>query len=146
MADQERLGALTGLYQEYLADYAHRLEEAGPTRGLQKFLVGNTSATDRKADNHFFKTAEQAVAALSDADGDTAFQAARFMLLESEGFDPSSTLMMEAVQGLALPLIGRLSREDAATLYDGYLARYPKRRMRTPKQQEVFTALERQAK
>lgn len=137
---------MTRLYQEYLADYAHRLEEAGPTRGLQKFLVGNASATDRKADNLFFKTAEQAVAALSDADGDTAFQAARFMLLESEGFDPSSTLMMEAVQGLSIPLIGRLSREDAATLYAGYAARYPKRRMLSPKQREVLAALERQAK
>ena len=141
----DRLNTLTTLYRDYLDQYAQRLEEAGPFRGLQKFLLGSSTAGDRKADTAFYHGVEEAVVALSAAADDVVIRAVRYMALEAEGMDPSSILMMEAAQGLAAPLAARLPREEAASILSEYKARYPKKRMMVPRQRELLAALEQAA-
>lgn len=140
-----RLDDLTALYRDYLEGYAQRLEAAGPLRGLHKFLLGNSTPNDRKADKAFYQAVEQASAALSNADEDTIVQAVRYMTLEAEGADDSSRLMIEAAQGLAIPLVDKLPGGEAAAILAGYKARYPKKRMLSPRQRELLAALERKS-
>ncbi len=54
-------------------------------------------------------------------------------------------LMLQAVQGLTLPLLPRLSRTCAGELAQWYAQRYP-RRIRLPNQSRVLRALEQRAK
>ena len=142
----KELDGLLDLYRGYLAEYAQRLEDNGPFHGLHKFLLGDSTPSDRKADSAFFRAVEQAVDALARAlDGRPAAEAARavrFMALEAEGVDPSSRLMMEAAQGLALPLVPLVPPEERAAIRADYLARYPKKRMLSPRQRELLAALE----
>lgn len=140
----ERLDALTALYRDYLEGYAQRQEEAGPLRGLHKFIRGGPSRSDSKADLAFYHAVEQAVAAWTEEDD--ALQAVRLMLLEAEGTDAGSRLMMDAAQALAIPLLPRLRREEAGEILAAYKARYPKKRMLLPKQRELLAALEQAAK
>lgn len=141
----DRLNALIALYEDYLKTYAQRVEEAGPLRGLHKFLLGNSTAGDRKADTGFYKAVEQKASQLADADQDIIARAVRYMALEAEGVDPSSILMMEATQGLAVPLVDSLSKEDASAILAAYKTRYPKKRMMAPRQRELLAALEQKA-
>ena len=145
MDSWECLTALRAVYDGYLEDYRQRLIDNGPLHGLQKFILGAPPASDRKADNAFFKAVEQAVAdleaALADDPGPAA-PAVRLMLLEAEGPDAPSDLMMAAAQGLAIPLVRHLSDGDRADILAAFRARYPKKRMLTPKQVELLKALE----
>lgn len=136
---------LTALYRDYLESYAQRVVDNGPLHGLHKFLLGSSTPNDRKADTAFFQAVERAAADLWDADEDIAALAVRYMILETEGFDDSSRLMIEAAQGLAIPLVDRLSREDAAAILADYKVRYPKKRLLSPKQRQLLAALEQKA-
>ena len=140
----EQFNALAALYRDYLEEYARRVEEAGPLRGLHKFIRGGASRSDSKADVAFYRAVEQTVAAWTEEDD--ALGAVRLMVLEAEGADAESRLMMDATQALAIPLLPRLSREDAAEILAAYKARYPKKRMLLPKQRELLAALEEAAK
>ena len=60
----EQLAALRAVYDGYLEEYRQRLIDNGPFHGLHKFLLGNAPASDRKADNAFFKAVQQAVGEL----------------------------------------------------------------------------------
>jgi hypothetical protein len=64
------------------------------------------------------------------------------MALEAQGRDSSSQLMLEAAQALAIPLVGALATQDRAAILTEYQARYPKRRMLSPRQRELLTSLE----
>ena len=86
----EQLAALRAVYDGYLEEYRQRLIDNGPFHGLHKFLLGNAPASDRKADNAFFKAVQQAVGELEQAlsgDPGPAAPAVRFMILEAEGPD-----------------------------------------------------------
>lgn len=114
----EQLAALQAVYDGYLEEYRQRLIDNGPFHGLHKFLLGNAPASDRKADNAFFKAVQQAVGELEQAlsgDPGPAAPAVRFMILEAEGPDSASDLMMTAAQGLAIPLVAHLSDRDRRT-------------------------------
>lgn len=114
----EQLAALRAVYDGYLEEYRQRLIDNGPFHGLHKFLLGNAPASDRKADNAFFKAVQQAVGELEQAlsgDPGPAAPAVRFMILEAEGPDSASDLMMTAAQGLAIPLVAHLSDRDRRT-------------------------------
>ena len=141
----EQLAALRAVYDGYLEEYRQRLIDNGPFHGLHKFLLGNAPASDRKADNAFFKAVQQAVGELEQAlsgDPGPAAPAVRFMILEAEGPDSASDLMMTAAQGLAIPLVAHLSDRDRADILAAFRARYPKKRMLTPNQEELLKALE----
>ena len=141
----EQLAALRAVYDGYLEEYRQRLIDNGPFHGLHKFLLGNAPASDRKADNAFFKAVQQAVGELEQAlsgDPGPAATAVRFLILEAEGPDSASDLMMTAAQGLAIPLVAHLSDRDRADILAAFRARYPKKRMLTPKQEELLKALE----
>lgn len=143
------LAVLRAVYGAYLEDYDQRVAESGPFRGLQKFLLGAPPAADRRADAAFYQSVERAVAeleaALGPEDGETAVRAARLMLLEADGGDAASRLMMEAAQALAIPLLAHVPPAEAAGLLEGYLARYPKKRMLAPRQRELLAELEKRA-
>lgn len=146
MAAQEQLDALLAVYHAYLNSYAQRVVENGPFHGLHKFLLGNSTPGDRKADTDFYKKTEQAVSALSaeltDRDGPVAARAVRYMILEAEGPDDTSGLMIEAAQALAIPLVGRLAPAERKAILAEYQQRYPKKRMLSPRQRELLAALE----
>jgi hypothetical protein len=147
MSAQQKLDDLLCVYRDYLDSYDQRVVDNGPFRGLQKFLMGGAPVADRKADQAFYYQVEKAVGELSNAltegDGEVAARAVRFMALEAQGRDNSSQLMLEAAQALAIPLVGALSPQDRASILTEYQARYPKRRMLTPRQQELVSFLER---
>ena len=143
----QQLAALLAVYEDYSAAYARRVIENGPFHGLHKFLLGNSTASDRKADTAFFKSVEQAVDGLRHAleltpDSAAAETAVRRMALEAAGADDISNLMVEAAQALAIPLIPHLTPMARAEIAAAYLARYPKKRMRSPKQRELLAALQ----
>ena len=146
MGALEQLNALRGVYEEYSAAYAQRVIDNGPLHGLHKFLLGNSTTGDRKADTAFYKAVAQAVdslrLSLTEGDRDTAEAAIRLMILDSRGTDPTSDLMIEAAQALAIPLIPHLTPAARGEITAAYLARYPKKRMRSPKQRELLAALE----
>ena len=80
----EQLAALRAVYDGYLEEYRQRLIDNGPFHGLHKFLLGNAPASDRKADNAFFKAVQQAVGELEQAlsgDPGPAAPAVRFICL-----------------------------------------------------------------
>ena len=141
-----QLSALRGVYHDYLEAYRQRVVDNGPLHSLHKFLLGNSTTADRKADTAFYKAAAEAVKGLENADPSTAGQAVRLMILEAEGPDSTSGLMIEAAQALATPLLPLLEGEDAAGILAAYRARYPKKRMLSPKQRELLAALEQAAK
>jgi phage tail tape-measure protein len=146
MSAQQKLDDLLTVYRDYLDSYDQRVVDNGPFRGLQKFLMGSAPVADRKADQAFYHKVEEAVGelsgALTEADSQVAAQAVRFMALEAQGRDNSSQLMLEAVQALAIPLVGALSPQDRAAILTEYQARYPKCRMLTPRQRELLALLE----
>jgi phage tail tape-measure protein len=146
MAAQQKLDDLLAVYRDYLDSYDQRVVDNGALYGLQKFLMGNPPVADRKADQAFYHQVEQASAALAEAlteaDGDVAARAVRYMTLEAQGRDNASHLMLEAVQALAIPLVGALPAQERAAILSDYQARYPKRRMLSPRQRELLAALE----
>ena len=146
MGASEQLAALRVVYDEYAAAYAQRVIDNGPLHGLHKFLLGNSTAGDRKADTGFYNAVERAVDGLrlsltGEEDG-TAEAAVRLMILESEGSDPTSGLMIEAAQALAIPLIPHLTPAARGEITAAYKRRYPKKRMLSPRQRELLAALE----
>lgn len=145
MSAPAELTSLLALYQDYLSDYADRVVSNGPFHGLHKFLLGSSTPADRKADNAFYQAVEGAVAALIPAlsgPGDpVAARAVRYMILEADGPDESSRLMFEAAQALAIPLLEHLTAEDRAAILADYQARYPKKRMLSPRQRELLQEL-----
>ena len=147
MAELKELASLLEAYEAYLDAYRQRVVDNGPFHGLHKFLLGGSTPGDRKADRAFYESIEQNVAALravlGETDSPTAARAVRYMLLEAEGTDPSSRLMIEATQALAIPLLPWLSDSDRAAILEEYKARYPKKRMLSPRQRELLAALER---
>ncbi|RHR05600.1 hypothetical protein DWX58_13760 [Pseudoflavonifractor sp. AF19-9AC] len=77
---------------------------------------------------------------------DQAEEAVEFLLTMAEKFGKRLTApMMEAAQGHALPLVPLLPCDRAEQLARSYDRSYP-RRMRTPVQEKVFRALEKQAR
>jgi phage tail tape-measure protein len=150
MSAQEKLDDLLGVYRDYLDSYAQRLVDNGPLAGLQKFLSGGPPVADRKADQAFYRDVERAVSelsqALTEADGGVAARAVRYMALEAQGSDSASQLMLEAVQPLAIPLVEALSPDDRGAILAEYQARYPKRRMLSPRQKEFLLFLERKSR
>jgi phage tail tape-measure protein len=147
MEARQKLDELLAVYQNYLDSYDQRVVDNGAFQGLQKFLMGGPPVADQKADQTFYHNVEQAVAALAEAltetDGGVAAQAVRYMTLEAKGRDNVSQLMLDATQALAIPLVGALSPQDRAAILSDYQARYPKRRMLSPRQRELVSFLER---
>lgn len=145
MGAAEQLDALRWAYQDYMTAYAQRVVDNGVLHGLHKFLLGNSTPSDRKADTGFYygveKTVEELCRSLTEDDGHIAEAAVRLMVLEAEGSDPSSTLMIEATQALAIPLLPHLSPSARAEIAREYEARYPKKRQRAPRQNELLAAL-----
>lgn len=145
MSTPVELTSLLALYQDYLKGYADRVVSSGPFQGLHKFLLGSSTPADRKADTAFYQAVEGAVAALIPAlsgPGDpAAARAVRYMLLEADGPDGTSRLMMEAAQALAIPLLDFLTAEERTAILADYQTRYPKKRMLSPRQRELLTAL-----
>ena len=58
------------------------------------------------------------------------------------GNAPASDRKADAAQGLAIPLVAHLSDRDRADILAAFRSRYPKKRMLTPKQEELLKALE----
>ena len=146
MGAAEQLDALRWAYQNYLTAYAQRVIDNGAFHGLHKFLLGNSTSGDRKADTGFYygveKTVEELRRSLTEDDGHIAEAAVRLMALEAEGSDPSSTLMIEATHALAIPLLPHLSPSAPAAIAREFKARYPKKRQRSPRQNELLAALQ----
>ena len=143
MSAQSELDALFAVYEGYLDEYADRVVSNGPFHGLHKFLLGTSTPGDRKADSAFYRAAEQAASALAAAGPEPgeAARAVRYMILEADGADAPSRLMIEAAQALAIPLLAYVTAEDRFAIAADYQARYPKKRMLTPRQRELANEL-----
>jgi len=141
MASYAALSALRQLYDDFLTNYA----DADRPGYLERLLQGGPSKSERKTITDFYAAVESTVqtlcAELTAADGDLAAQAVRFLIIEAEGDDPSTRLTVAATQALAIPLLDFLSPGDAADLLAAYTARYPKKRMLTPRQEDLLKAL-----
>ena len=146
----DRLAPLYNIYSDYLALYNQRVINNGALYGLKKFLMGSPPAADRKADNAFYKSVEEAIneleGSLVPGDEPLAAEGVRFVILEAAGSDDSSRLMIEAAQALAIPLIAHITAEDSTEILNKYKEKYPRRRMLTPRQRELVAALESAAK
>ena len=140
----DRLPALRRCYEDYMDDRRAMLREGGAFQGVSRFFTG-PPAGERMMAKRFLQQVEEWVAQLGLEDAGLVADAVRYMLLEAQGFDYNSQLMFQAAEPYVLPLIGGLSREDAAQILRGYTARYPKRRQMLPKQLEVLDALVRAA-
>lgn len=146
MAAQEQLTALIAVYEDYLVSYQQRAPKSGVFHGLRRLFRGGSTAEERKADMDFYHSVQRAVAelsaALTEEDGAIAARAVRYMILETEGSDASSRLMIEAIQAVAIPLLAFVPQEERAAILAGYQGRYPKKRLLSPKQRELLAALE----
>lgn len=140
----EALRPIQQCYEDYLAGCCRRASDIGALQNLTRLLVGPTTAEGEGIDQ-LFTHLKDAVAALDGADAALAVQAAEYILLTADGFDQRSRLGIQAAQALALPLISRLSADDCRALLRRYTARYPKRQMLLPRQQDVLAALKRGA-
>ena len=145
MDAQAALSALVQLYADFMEDYA----QADRPGWLERLLQGGPSRAERKTIADFYDAVQSAVetlrAELTPADSGVAARAVRFLILDAEGNDPSTRLTVAATQALAIPLLDHVSPSEAAELLAGYQARYPKKRLLTPRQAELLTALERSA-
>jgi len=141
MDPRDAFSALRQLYGEFLADYA----QADRPGWLERVLQGGPSKSERKTITDFYSAVEGAVQRLTSclAPGNErlAAQAIRFMIIDAEGDDSSTQLTIMATQALAIPLLEFVSAEDAAELLAAYQARYPKKRMLTPRQEDLLKAL-----
>ena len=146
MEGSERLEALRQCYAEYLEERRMLLQAGGAFQGISRFFTG-PPAGERVMAQRFLRQLEGCVAQLAET-GETelAAQAAAFMLLEAEGFDYNSQLMFQAAESYCLPLLSVPDPADAKRLLSGYTARYPKRKLLLPKQEQVLAALTQAAK
>ena len=145
MTAPEALNALLSRYDSYLKEYRQRVIDNGPFHGLQKFLLGNSTSADRRADSAFYRDVEQAaagLAALPDTDSQIAGAAVRHMILDTDGTDAASRLMIEAAQALAIPLLPRLDAQQREDILRSFKARYPRQHLLSPRQRELIWALE----
>lgn len=139
------LQPLAQCYEEYLDDRRLMLQVGGAFQGVSRFFTG-PPAGERVMAQRFLQRLEACLAQLPRDDPALAAQAVEFMLLEDMSFDYNSRLMFQAAESYALPLVNVLSQEDARRLLRGYTARYPKRKLLLPKQEQVLDALMRAAK
>ena len=144
METADRLLSLRQCYEDYMNDRRAMLQEGGAFQGVSRFFTG-PPAGERMIAKRFLQQVEEWLAQLDREDAGLVTEVVGYMLLDAQGFDYNSQLMFQAAEPYTLPLIGCLSREDAARLLRGYAARYPKRRQLLPKQEEVLNALVRAA-
>lgn len=119
----------------YLAEADAVQKRSGPFAGIMGF--GGGLAHDACHEKYYNAMTE----ALKDETLD-AYETVKFLFRADEEYDAPGTVkcMLTAVQGLALPLIPKLSaeqREEFRAIYD---AKVPKRQ-RLPVQQELYKAL-----
>ncbi len=142
----EQLNQIQRHTNRYLSEIQKVMQSLRPGDGL--FGLGNDP---KRAPCHveFYQAVEQTVKetdveVLSPAELNRLVSA----LLQLEAQHPGQlemvSLMLQSVQGLALPLIPRLSQEDAGALYRWFETQYP-RRKRMPNQIKVLKALKRAA-
>ena len=141
MDAQSAFAHLRQLYAGFMEDYA----QADRPGYLERLLQGGPSRAERKTITDFYAAVEAGVgdllAQLTPADGDLAARAVRFLILEADGNDSSTRLTVAATQALAIPLLDHVSPADAAELLAAYKYRYPKKRMLTPRQEDLLKAL-----
>ena len=142
MDAQAALAALVQLYTDFMEDYA----QADRPGWLDRLLQGGPSKAEQKTITDFYDAVQSAVEALqaelTPANSGLAARDVRFLILEADGNDPSTRLTVAATQALAIPLLDHVSPSDAAELLSGYKARYPKKRLLTPRQLDLLHALE----
>lgn len=145
MEGADRLEALRQCYAEYLDERRMLLQAGGAFQGVSRFFTG-PPAGERVMAQRFLRQLEGCVAQLAETgEAELAALAAAFMLLEAEGFDYNSQLMFQAAESYCLPLLAVLAPADARRLLAGYTARYPKRKLLLPRQEQVLAALLRAA-
>lgn len=140
----DRLQPLRQCYEDYMNDRRAMLQEGGAFQGVSRFFTG-PPAGERMIAKRFLQQVEEWLAQLDRKDASLVAEVVSYMLLDTQGFDYNSQLMFQAAEPYVLPLIGCLSREDAARILRGYAGSYPKRRQLLPKQEEVLNALVRAA-
>lgn len=133
--------ALQRLYADFLSDYA----DADHPGWLERLLQGGPTKSERRTITDFYSAVEQAVqeliSGMTAGDGSLAEEVIRFMIIEAEGGDSSTQLTFAATQALAVPLLDLVSPAAAARLLADYQTRYPKKRMLTPRQEDLLKAL-----
>ena len=134
---------LKNRYEQYLAEAEKARQRTGLCDGL--FGMGNDP---RKAPCHeaFYEFVAQWVDQFMQTEGDCG-EAARWLLKIADAHREQKDIFgyLYAAQGHALPLIGRMDREQAKELLCWYDSAYP-RRERMPVQDQVFKALKKAAK
>lgn len=143
MKSMEKQKELEGMYQRYYDDLKKALSGAKPFAGLFGFGSG---PKDDPCHMRLIEDVKTYVSGLAEQNPtvEDAKAVVTYILTEQKNVDKDSlgywTLM--AAHGAALPLIGRLSREDALTLAEEYGRLVPKRE-RMPMQDQVLKALKR---
>ena len=132
-------------YEKYVEEAVEIRKKAGPLAGI--FGMGNGPQND-PAHVFFYEDVQKWVAKFleTEPDGAAIYEAARFILCASaEMGQPDSYWMMYAAQGLAKPLIPRLTAEECQFLLGFYDDNYPKKD-RMPVQKEIYKLLKKGAK
>lgn len=109
---------LAALYDAYLADMARAEASRANLRGAFGSLFGGPSAGDDSCNDRFIEGMGACIADFLAQDGgpESAAELLRYALEQTEGrkASRSARLMLQAVEGLLLPLIARITQEDAA--------------------------------
>lgn len=137
----ELLEELQSLYTGYLLKTAQLERDRKPADGL--LGMGSGPAADPCHDR-FAQELEALLHRMDSLPSSQLFQALSFIYTApfAHRDNPSAYWMLQAVHGLTVPLIPRLSPEDAQALRTQYQEDYP-RRERLPAQKQVLAALKR---
>ena len=111
----DRLQPLRQCYEDYMNDRRAMLQEGGAFQGVSRFFTG-PPAGERMIAKRFLQQVEEWLAQLDRKDASLVAEVVSYMLLDTQGFDYNSQLMFQAAEPYVLPLIGCLSREDAARI------------------------------
>ena len=126
---------LRSITEAYLAEADEVQKKSGPFAGIMGF--GGGLAHDGCHERYYDAMAE----ALKDESLDP-YETVKFLFGADEEYSAPQTVkcMLTAVQGLALPLIPKLSAEQREEFRAAYDAKVPKR-TRLPVQRELYKAL-----
>ena len=140
----EPLEGIQALYEAYWEKTKQLERDRKPGQGLLGFGSG---PKDDPCHDRFAQDAEAFLKDLETAPPDQIRDVLAFVYHTPLDHPEPLTAywMMRAVHGLTLPLIGRLTAEDALALKEVYERDYP-RRDRFPAQKKVLSALTRAAK
>ncbi|MDR1002790.1 MAG: hypothetical protein LBL82_05935 [Oscillospiraceae bacterium] len=137
---------LEEIYSSYLEELRIAREKQSPTDGLLGMgsAIGSNECHDRFAENVERAVADMAARPVSEEEA----EAALWYILRTPSSlceeDECAVLMLEAVQGLSLPLTALVSEAAAKELLLWYCGQYPKNR-RLPSQNKLVKALEARA-